>query len=108
MSTAREQLDQVAAQKRGELFTINNYKPTDTDAEYNTTFNPGTPYAGGEYSEQNPDAVSNGDVMGKGYLGSDIGKDAYSDVGSSDDIMERKKEMVKNTYGTTNEYPNFQ
>ena len=108
MPTAREQLDQVASQKRGELFTINNYKPTDTDSEYNTVFNPGTPYVGGEYSEQNPDAVSNGDVMGKGYLGSDIGKDAYNEVGSSDDIVERGKEMVKNTYGTSNEYPNFQ
>ncbi len=109
MATAREQLDQVAAQKRGEQFTVNNYKPTESDAsEYNTAFLPGTPYAGGEYSEQNPDAVSNGDVMGKGYLGSDIGKDAPDAVGSSEDIVERKQETVKNVYGTANEYPNFQ
>lgn len=108
MATAREQLDAIAAQKRGEQFTINNYKPTESDAtQYNTVFQPGTPYAGGEYSEQNPDAVSNGDGMGKGYLGSDIGKDNPAAVGSSDDIVERGKETVKNTYGTVKEYPNF-
>lgn len=109
MATAKEQLDAMASQKRGEFFTINNYKPTESDAtEYNTAYNPGTPYAGGEYSEQNPDAVSNGDAMGKGYLGSDTGKDNMDAVGSSDDIVERKKEVVKNTYNTTKEYPNFQ
>jgi len=109
MATAKEQLDDVATQKRSESFTINNYKPTEsTPTEYNTVLNPGTPYAGGEYSEQNPDAVSNGDVMGKGYLGSDMGKDNMDAVGSSDDINERKKEIVKNTYGTTKEYPNFE
>ena len=109
MSTAKQQLDTIAAQKRNELFTINNYKPTESDpTEYNTIYQPGTPYAGGEYSEQNPDAVSNGDVMGKGYLGSDIGKDNVDAVGSSEVIVERKKEVVKNAYATTNEYPNFQ
>ncbi len=108
MATAREQLDQVAEQKRLEQFTINNYKPTESDAnEYNTVYQPGTPYAGGEYSEQNADAVSTGDAMGKGYLGSDIGKDLVDVVGSSDDIAERKKEIVKNSYNTANEYPNF-
>ena len=108
MATAQQQLDAIAAQKRGELFTINNYKPTDTATEYNTAYQPGTPYAGGEYSEQNPDAVSNGDAMGKGYLGTDIGKDNPSAVGSSDDIIERGQETIQNTYGTANEYPNFQ
>ena len=108
MATAREQLDQIAEQKRTELFTINNYKPTESDAsQYNTVYQPGTPYAGGEYSEQNPDAVSNGDAMGKGYLGSDIGKDQPAAVGSNEDIVERKKEVVKNTFTTANEYPNF-
>lgn len=109
MATAREQLDAVAAQKRGEQFTINNYKPTESDAtEYVTSYQPGTPYAGGEYSEYNPDAVSNGDAMGKGYLGTDIGKDNPQAVGSNQDIIERKQETIKNAYGTTNEYPNFQ
>jgi hypothetical protein len=37
MSTAKEQLDEVASQKREQLFTINNYKPTESEAtEYNT------------------------------------------------------------------------
>jgi hypothetical protein len=108
MPTAQEQLDEVAKQKREELFTVNNYKPTESDAnEYNTAYQPGTPYAGGEYSEQSPDAVSDGDQMGKGYLGSDIGKDQPEKVGSSDDIVERKKEVVKNVYNTAKEYPNF-
>jgi hypothetical protein len=108
MSTAKEQLDEVASQKREQLFTINNYKPTESEAtEYNTATQPGTPYAGGEYSEQNPDAVSDGDAMGKGFLGTGTGKDEPDKVGSSQDIVERKNETVKNTYGTANEYPNF-
>lgn len=108
MATAREQLDQIALQKRNELFTINNYKPIQGETEYNTAFQPATPYAGGEYSELNPDAVSNGDAMGKGYLGNDLGLNNPDGVGSNEDIVERKQEMVKNSYGTTNEYPNFQ
>lgn len=108
MSTAQQQLDEVAKQKREELFTTNNYKPTTSDAnQYNTVYQPGTPSAGGEYSEQNPDAISDGDTQGKGYLGSDIGKDQPEKVGNVDDITERKKEIVKNTYTTAKEYPNF-
>jgi len=109
MPTAKEQLDQMANQKRIELMTINHYKPVDSDAtEYNTVFQPGTPGAGGEYSEMNPDAISDGDTMGKGYLGTDLGTDQLGSVGNSVDIAERTQEIIKNTYKRENEYPNFQ
>lgn len=104
---AHELLSEIAKQKREELHTINNYKPDGEQYEYNTATNPISPGAGGEYSEQNPDAVSDGDVRGKGYLGTDSGKDKPDKVGNVDDVTERKKEVVKNVYNTENEYPNF-
>lgn len=105
---ANKILSEVAKQKRDELHTINNYKPDADEVEYNTGLIPITPGAGGEYSEQNPDAVSDGDLRGKGYLGSDSGKDKPDSVGNRDDVTERKKEVVKNVYNTKNEYPNFE
>ena len=105
---AHQSLTEIAEQKRKELFTMNNYQTQNGELEYNTALQPGTPGAGGEYSAENPDAVSDGDSKGKGYLGTDIGKDQPNKVGNSDDIVERKKEIVKNVYTTANEYPNFE
>jgi len=104
---AHETLSEIAEQKRNELHTINNYKPDGEQIEYNTATTPITQGAGGEYSEQNLDAISDGDVRGKGYLGSDSGKDKPNRVGNTDDIIERNKEVVKNVYNTDKEYPNF-
>ena len=106
---AHDQLSLVADQYRKELFTKNGYKPTGQDAnlQYDVNFLPGEPRAGGEYSDLSPDAISDGDDMGRGYNGTDLGKDLPDKVGTIVDQVERKDEIVKNTYKTTNEYPNF-
>jgi len=101
-------LTQVAEQMRKDLMTKNGYKPaTNMDTTYEVDYIPGDPKSPGEYGEMNPDAISDGDGRGRGYMGSDIGKDLPDSVGNVTDQQERKIELVKNTYKPTNEYPNF-
>lgn len=49
-----------------------------------------------EYVAGHPDALSTGDVQGKGEVNGQIG--------SVSDIKERKKEVVKNKYNKDKEY----
>ena len=71
-------LSSIATAQRAILFPKNDYKTT----------NP--------YSSVNPDALADGDAQGKG-TGGDL--DVYNQgAGAIQDILERKAEMVVNTF----------
>lgn len=77
-------LSQIAQGERGKLFPKNDYKKTN------------------EYTSKNPDALATGDAQGKG-TGAFL--DTNNDnAGAIQDIVERKKEIVINTYKKVNPY----
>ena len=83
------QMTNVADQERHKLFPKNDYVAT-----------------ADEYSVTNPDALADGDPMGRG-TGQFL--DVYNDAaGTSDDILERRNEIRINKYKSSNTYPNFQ
>lgn len=83
------QLSAVADAQRAILFPKNDYVPN-----------------ADEYSVTNPDAVADGDSMGRG---TGVFLDVYNAAaGTSDDIMERRMELRVNKYNSSNTYPNFQ
>lgn len=86
--TEKNNLSLIADQERKKLFTKNDYKET-VD----------------EYSSTNPDALANGDSKGRG---TGIFLDVYNnEVGTIEDVMERKNEIKINKYNSSKPYPNF-
>lgn len=83
------QLTAIADVERARLFPKNDYVPN-----------------ADEYSVTNPDAIADGDSMGRG---TGVFLDVYNTAaGTSDDILERRNEIRVNRYNASNTYPNFQ
>ena len=60
---------------------------------------------GNQYSATNPDAVADGDSMGRG-TGSFL--DVYNvNAGTIDDVVERKNEVKINKFNSSKTYPDF-
>ena len=82
-------LTEIANVERNKLIVKNDYQRT-----------------ADEYSVTNPDAIADGDSMGRGtgvYL------DVFNQgAGTKEDILERKSEIATNKYNFQNGYPNFQ
>ena len=58
-----------------------------------------------QYSATNPDAVADGDSMGRG---TGVFLDVYNTAaGTIDDVVERKNEVKINKYNSSKTYPNF-
>jgi len=83
------QLTAIADVERARLFPKNDYVPN-----------------ADEYSVTNPDAIADGDSMGRG---TGVFLDVYNTAaGTSDDVLERRNEIRVNRYNASNTYPNFQ
>jgi len=79
-------LSQIAEEQRRKLFARNNFKETD------------------QYSTVHPDAIANGDKIGRG-TGGDL--DVYNNnAGTSTDIFERKDDLKINKFSPNNPYYN--
>lgn len=60
---------------------------------------------GNQYSATNPDAVADGDNMGRG---TGVFLDVYNTAaGTIDDVVERKNEIKINKFNSSKPYPNF-
>jgi hypothetical protein len=60
---------------------------------------------GNQYSVTNPDAIADGDRLGRG---TGVFLDVYnSAAGTIDDITERKNEIKINKFNSSKTYPNF-
>jgi hypothetical protein len=80
------ELSRIAEEQRKKLFPRNDFKPTDP------------------YSSVHPDALANGDKIGRG-TGGDL--DIYNNnIGTSDDVTKRKEELKVNKYSSNNPYYN--
>jgi hypothetical protein len=80
------ELSRIAEEQRKKLFPRNDYKPEN------------------QYSSVHPDAISNGDSIGRG---NGVELDVYgSNIGTSVDIQERKEDLKVNKYSTNNPYYN--
>ena len=78
-------MSDIAESERKKLLPKNDFKKT-----------------ANEYSTVNSDAIANGDAQGKG-TGGDL--DVYNQgAGAIQDILERKAEMVINSYKPTSPY----
>lgn len=78
LAQPENKLSSIATAQRAILFPKNDYKTTN------------------QYSSVNPDALADGDAQGKG-TGGDL--DVYNQgAGAIQDILERKAEMVVNTF----------
>ena len=81
----KNSLSDIAEAERKKLLPKNDFKRT-----------------ANEYSSVNPDAIADGDAQGKG-TGGDL--DVYNQgAGAIQDILERKAEMVINSYKPTKPY----
>jgi hypothetical protein len=79
-------LSQIADEQRRKLFARNDFKETD------------------QYSTVHPDAIANGDKIGRG-TGGDL--DVYNNnAGTSTDIFERKDDLKINKFSPNNPYYN--
>ena len=79
-------LSQIAEEQRRKLFARNDFKETD------------------QYSTVHPDAIANGDKIGRG-TGGDL--DVYNNnAGTSTDIFERKDDLKVNKFSPNNPYYN--
>ncbi len=77
-------LSQIAEEQRRKLFARNDFKETD------------------QYSTVHPDAIANGDKIGRG-TGGDL--DVYNqNAGTSTDIIERKDDLKINKFSSNNPY----
>ena len=82
------QLTAYADQERSKLIPKNDYKAT-----------------ANEYSTTNPDAIADGDSRGRG-TGSFL--DVYNNnVGTREDVLERRTEIRVNKYNQNRTYPDF-
>lgn len=80
----KNDLSSIADMERAKLFPKNDYKPTN------------------QYSSVNPDALADGDTLGKG-TGEFL--DVYNQsAGAIQDIIERKSEIVINEYQPNKPY----
>jgi hypothetical protein len=78
LAQPENKLSSIATAQRAILFPKNDYKTTN------------------QYSSVNPDALADGDTKGKG-TGGDL--DVYNQgAGAIQDILERKSEIVVNTF----------
>jgi hypothetical protein len=78
------QLSKIAEEQRKKLFPRNDFKPTDP------------------YSSVHPDALANGDTIGRGTGGE---LDVYNQAaGTSTDIAERKDDLKINKFSPNNPY----
>ena len=78
LAQPENKLSSIATAQRAILFPKNDYKTTN------------------QYSSVNPDALADGDAKGKG-TGGDL--DVYNQgAGAIQDILERKSEIVVNTF----------
>ena len=78
------ELSRIAEEQRKRLFPRNDYNPTD------------------QYSTVHPDALADGDKLGRG-TGGDL--DVYNqNAGTSIDKQERKEDLKINKYSTNNPY----
>lgn len=60
---------------------------------------------GNQYSVTNPDAIADGDRLGRG---TGVFLDVYnSAAGTIDDVVERKNEIKINKFNSSKVYPNF-
>ena len=60
---------------------------------------------GNQYSATNPDAIADGDRLGRG---TGVFLDVYnSAAGTIDDVVERKNEIKINKFNSSKVYPNF-
>lgn len=60
---------------------------------------------GNQYSAVNPDAIADGDSMGRG---TGVFLDVYNNsAGTVEDIGERKNNIKINKFNSSNQYPNF-
>lgn len=83
------QLTEYANRERAKLIVKNDFQQT-----------------ADEYSVTNPDAIADGDSMGRG---TGVFLDVYNEgAGTREDILERKTEIRVNKYNSSNKYPNFQ
>ena len=58
-----------------------------------------------EYSSVHPDALADGDSLGRG---TGVFLDVYNNgAGTTEDLTERKKTIVKNKFNSSKTYPNF-
>ena len=79
-------LSQIAEEQRRKLFARNDFKETD------------------QYSTVHPDAIANGDKIGRG-TGGDL--DVYNNnAGTSTDNFERKDDLKINKFSPNNPYYN--
>lgn len=79
-------LSKIAEEQRRKLFARNDFKETD------------------QYSSVHPDALANGDKIGRG-TGGDL--DIYNNnIGTSTDIFERKDDLKVNKFSPNNPYYN--
>jgi hypothetical protein len=82
------ELSKIAEEQRKKLFPKNDYNTAN------------------QYSSTNPDALANGDELGRGTGGF---LDVYNNAaGTITDNVERKNEIKTNRYNSTNTYPNFE
>lgn len=86
--TEKNNLSLIADQERQKLIPKNDYKQIV-----------------GEYSATNPDALADGDSKGRG---TGVFLDVYNEeVGTKEDVFERKNEIKINKYNSSKPYPNF-
>jgi len=86
--TEDNNLSKIAERERAKLFPKNDYIP-----------------GADEYSVVNPDALADGDSMGRG-TGQFL--DVYNQaVGTREDILERRNEIRVNPYNQNRTYPQF-
>lgn len=79
-------LSKIAEEQRKKLFPRNDYKPTDP------------------YSTVHPDAIANGDKLGRG---TGVELDIYNqNIGTSSDVQDRKEDLKVNKYSQNNPYYN--
>lgn len=82
------ELSKIAEEQRKKLFPKNDYSDVN------------------KYSSTNPDALANGDELGRGTGGF---LDVYNNIaGTLTDNVERKNEIKTNRYNSSNTYPNFE
>jgi hypothetical protein len=86
--TEQNQMTIIATQQRDSLIPRNDYVQT-----------------ADEYSSTNPDALADGDSMGRG---TGIFLDVYNNTaGTREDVTERISEIRINKYNSNRTYPNF-
>jgi hypothetical protein len=87
--TEDNQLSKIAERERAKLIPKNDYKAV-----------------ADEYSATNPDALADGDSKGRG---TGVFLDVYNqEIGTREDVLERRAEIRVNKYNDNRTYPDFQ